>query len=111
MDFLADDQVPSAIVVSHAVSHTTKPVPRRLFDVNDPEDANGTDCDSVESNVCNQSSASSQLPSSPEKLDTICKHVLQGVFTEKDLQALSAKATQLIKEGSIRDGFDSESFC
>ena len=66
-------------------------------------------CSSIESDICNQSLASSQLPTSSEKLDSVCKHVLQGVFSGKDIQALSAKATQLVEEGSIRDGFDSQS--
>jgi len=83
--------------------------PRRLFDVVDIEDATDADCTTVEASVCNQSSAAAQLPSSSEKLHSVCKHVLQGVFTEKDLDALSAKATQLIEKDSIRDGFDSQS--
>ena len=43
------------------------------------------------------------------KLESVCKRVLQGVFTGKDIQALAAIATQLIEEGSVRDGFDSQS--
>ena len=83
--------------------------PRRLFDVVDIEDVTDADCTTVEASVCNQSSAAAQLPSSSEQLHSVCKHVLQGVFTEKDLDALSAKATQLIEKDSIRDGFDSQS--
>lgn len=110
MDFVTDDQVPSTNFASQTVIRNTTPVPRRLFGVEDCEDGNGNgNYGSVESNACNQSSNSTQLPSSSEKLETICQHALQGVFTGKDLQALSAKATQLIKEGSIRDGFDSQS--
>ena len=91
------------------LSHSNQPVPRKLFHAGDLEDATGPDCGSIESDVCNQSLASSQLRTSSAKLDSVCKHVLQGVFTGKDIQALSAKATQLVEEGSIRDGFDSQS--
>ena len=62
VDFLADNQVSSAYVVSHTLSHSNQPVPRKLFHVEDLEDASGTDCSSIESDVCNQSLASSQLP-------------------------------------------------
>ena len=109
VDFLADDQVSSTYVVSHTLSHSNQPVPRKLFHVEDLEGASGTDCSSIESDVCNQTLASIQLPTSSEKLDSVCKHVLQGVFSGKDIQALPAKATQLVEEGSIRDGFDSQS--
>ena len=97
------------LTLCHTLSHSNQPVPRKLFHVEDLEGASGTDCSSIESDVCNQSLALSQLPTSSEKLDSVCKHVLQGVFSGKDIQALSAKATQLVEEGSIRDGFDSQS--
>ena len=109
VDFLADDQVSSTYVVSHTLSHSNQPVPRKLFHVKDLEGASGTDCSSIASDVCNQSLASSKLPTSSEKLDSVCKHVLQGVLSGKEIQALSTKATQLVEEGSIRDGFDSQS--
>ena len=98
---LEDDQFPSSDVVSQAVCTNSKSVSRRLFDVVDIEDATDADCTTVETSVCNQSSVAAQLPSSSEKLHSVCKHVLQGVFTEKDLEALSAKATQLIEKDSI----------
>lgn len=41
MDFFTDDQVPSTNFVSQTVIHNTKPVPRRLFCVEDCEDTNG----------------------------------------------------------------------
>jgi len=51
VDILADDQVPSTYVVTHTMSHSNQPVPRTLFDVEDLEDASGTDCGSIESDV------------------------------------------------------------
>ena len=45
-----------------------------------------------------------------DELKTKCSHELRGIFTGKDMQALSAKATQLFLEGSIREGFDRNSY-
>ena len=95
MDIIPDDQLASTKPVAQSK------LSRRLFQEDDADDFVG-----VEFSAGNHSSAASRKS---QELTTICSQELRGNFTGKDLQALSAKATQLIVERSIREGFDAQS--
>lgn len=45
-----------------------------------------------------------------DTMKEICKDELQNVFTFKDLEALTKKAEELVKEKSIREGFEKNTF-
>ena len=95
MDIIPDDQLASTKPVAQSK------LSRRLFQEDDADDFVG-----VEFSAGNHSSAASRKS---QELTTICSQEQRGTFTGKDLQALSAKATQLIVERSIREGFDAQS--
>lgn len=55
-------------------------------------------------------SSSSSHAAEAHDLKFICSQELEGIFSAKDLAGLTMKADQLIKEDSIRRGFESQSF-
>ena len=89
-----------------------RPTPARPVGLLETEDVEETSNEDQFPSTTVVPQAESRTPNKPhvEQLEALCMSSLQGIFTRKDLQSLTAKAKQLILEGSIREGFDPQSF-